>query len=412
MNNNTELKCLKCGSIIRSGAKFCTNCGNQVATSLNNINKLIVKPSDFPLIYNNSDDSILEYFLSLELKKAGIDEKTSLIPENLLKRKNVFNIIFSILLFIYISLIFFHFPIYTYIIGAILLIIFYFKTNKYNFMEFLKKEVKARPSEKFSNIVMSTKLLLVEDTSKKTKPLMIISAIAISCLVFLTPHVMYEKMENGYAVRFYTFGLTNYKTAEIPSTYRGENVVSLRGNTFSNMPYLEKITLPDTIVEIRGQAFKNCKKLREVNMPKKLEYLGGGAFYNAISLESIELPDTLTYMGGETFYNAYSLKSVRLSENLSEIRGDSFEYCYALTSITIPDSVTRIGGHAFYGDSNLSEVNISENSSLKEIGSSAFRLCDNLYEIYIPSGTEVNERAFKESPTEVKRYGETFSSYY
>lgn len=412
MNNNTELKCLKCGSIIRSGAKFCTNCGNQVATSLNNINKLIVKPSDFPLIYNNSDDSILEYFLSLELKKAGIDEKTSLIPENLLKRKNVFNIIFSILLFIYISLIFFHFPIYTYIIGAILLIIFYLKTNKYNFMEFLKKEVKARPSEKFSNIVMSTKLLLVEDTSKKTKPLMIISAIAISCLVFLTPHVMYEKMENGYAVRFYTFGLTNYKTAEIPSTYRGENVVSLRGNTFSNMPYLEKVTLPDTIVEIRGQAFKNCKKLREVNIPKKLEYLGGGAFYNAISLESIELPDTLTYMGGETFYNAYSLKSVRLSENLSEIRGDSFEYCYALTSITIPDSVTRIGGHAFYGDSNLSEVNISENSSLKEIGSSAFRLCDNLYEIYIPSGTEVNERAFKESPTEVKRYGETFSSYY
>lgn len=412
MNNNTELKCLKCGSIIRSGAKFCTNCGSQVVTSLNNINKVIVKSSDFPLIYNNSDDSILEYFLSLELKKAAIDEKTSLIPENLLKRKNVFNIIFSILLFIYISLIFFHFPIYTYIIGAILLIIFYFKTNKYNFMEFLKKEVKARPSEKFSNIVMSTKLLLVEDTSKKTKPLMIISAIAISCLVFLTPHVMYEKMENGYAVRFYTFGLTNYKTAEIPSTYRGENVVSLRGNTFSNMPYLEKVTLPDTIVEIRGQAFKNCKKLREVNMPKKLEYLGGGAFYNAISLESIEFPDTLTYMGGETFYNAYSLKSVRLSENLSEIRGDTFEYCYALTSITIPDSVTRIGGHAFYGDSNLSEVNISENSSLKEIGSSAFRLCDNLYEIYIPSGTEVNERAFKESPTEVKRYGETFSSYY
>ena len=412
MNNNTELKCLKCGSVIRSGAKFCTNCGSKVATSSNNVNKVIVKSSDFPLIYNNSDDSILEYFLSSELKKVGIDEKTSLIPENLLKRKNVFNIIFSILLFIYISLIFFHFPIYTYIVGAILLIIFYFKTNKYNFMEFLKKEVKARPSEKFSNIVMSTKLLLVEDTSKKTKPLMIISAIAISCLVFLTPHVMYEKMENGYAVRFYTFGLTNYKTAEIPSTYRGENVISLRGNTFSNMPYLEKVTLPDTIVEIRGQAFKNCKKLREVNMPKKLEYLGGGAFYNAISLESIEFPDTLTYMGGETFYNAYSLKSVRLSENLSEIRGDSFEYCDALTSITIPDNVTRIGGHAFYGDSNLSEVNISENSSLKEIGSSAFRLCDNLYEIYIPSGTEVNSRAFKESPTEVKRYGETFSSYY
>ncbi len=75
MNNNTELKCLKCGSVIRSGAKFCTNCGSQVATSSNNVNKVIVKSSDFPLIYNNSDDSILEYFLSLELKKVGIDKK-------------------------------------------------------------------------------------------------------------------------------------------------------------------------------------------------------------------------------------------------------------------------------------------------------------------------------------------------
>ncbi len=75
MNNNTELKCLKCGSIIRSDAKFCTNCGSQVDTSLNNADKAIVKSSDFLPIYNNSDDSALEYFLSLELKKAGIDEK-------------------------------------------------------------------------------------------------------------------------------------------------------------------------------------------------------------------------------------------------------------------------------------------------------------------------------------------------
>ena len=38
-------------------------------------------------------------------------------------------------------------------------------------------------------------------------------------------------------------------------------VVGLRGNTFSNMPFLTEVSLPDSITEIRGQAFKNCRSL-------------------------------------------------------------------------------------------------------------------------------------------------------
>lgn len=114
-------------------------------------------------------------------------------------------------------------------------------------------------------------------------------------------------------------------------------------------------------------------------------------------------------MGGEAFYNALSLESIKLSNNISEIRGNTFEECSSLKSIVIPDNVTRIGGHAFYGCSELSSVEISQNSNLQEIGSSAFRLCDNLKSITIPQGVDVNSRAFKESPTKVKRYGEANS---
>ncbi len=60
-----------------------------------------------------------------------------------------------------------------------------------------------------------------------------------------------------------------------------------------------------------------------------------------------------------------------------------------------PIQLQRIGGHAFYGCKSLSKVELSENSKLKEIGSSAFRLCDSLKEITIPSLTSVNSRAFK-----------------
>lgn len=410
-----EIRCAKCNSILKITDKFCAKCGepfdgNNVVVSENkdsvieNPPKDRMMPSNFDSIYSLTEDKMLETFIKKELIKAGIDESTKLIPSDVLKRRKVLNVIFSILIFVYITLIFFHFPLYTYIIGIIIILIFFYITRKYNIIKYLKKQLKERPTEKISNIVMSAKNSFVIDDSKILFISSMLTSVILPLIIFWSPRILYEKVDGGYAVRYYIFGMSNFKTATIPETYKNEKVVSLRGNTFSNMPYLESVKLPDTIIEIRGQAFKNCKRLTHVNIPKRLEYLGGGAFYNATSITSIELPDTLTYLGGESFYGATSLEYIKLSSNLTEIRGNSFEYCTSLKSIVIPDNITRIGGHAFYGDTALSEVLISENSKLSEIGSSAFRMCPKLYNIFIPANTSVNERAFKESPTVIQRY--------
>lgn len=410
-----ELKCAKCNVALPMTAKFCPKCGmafdknNVIVTEKENESvsvqyKKTVLPSNFDMLYSLPEEQMLETFINKELLKAGVDKATKLVPSEVLKRKKILNIIFSILVSVFVTLIFFHFPISTYVIGILILFIFFKTTRKYNFMKYLKKQIKARPGEKISNIIMNVKNTFVTDNTRGLFLICLLTAVILPSVIFLKPKILYEKVDNGYAVRYYAFGLTNFKTVTIPETYKNEKVVSLRGNTFSNMTKLESVKLPDSIIEIRGQAFKNCKKLTEVNIPNKLEYLGGGAFYNAKSIKSVVLPDTLTYLGGEAFYGASSLESVRLSNNLTEIRGDSFEYCTSLKSITIPDNVTRIGGHAFYGDSQLSEVIISENSKLEEIGSSAFRQCSRLYSITIPFNTSVNERAFKESPTTINRY--------
>lgn len=407
-------------SVLDVDYKFCPKCGapfdgNNVQVTFDpskavSTQEFMVDVNKYDMIYRLPENKMVEEFINRELVKAGIDKNSRLIPQDALKRKKVLNVIFSILVFVYISLIFFHFPVIIYVVGLVILFVFFWLTRKFNLVKYLAKQLKMRPSEKISNIVMNTKNTLMIDNSTKTLVLSICLAIALPLIIFMNPRILYEHVDGGYAVRFYTFGVTNFTSATIPETYKGESVISLRGNTFSNMFFLKEVTLPDSIIEIRGQAFKNDKNLVSVNMPNNLEYLGGGAFYNCSSLTYIEMPDTVTYMGGEIFYGCHSLETIKLSKNISEIRGNSFENCTSLTKIDIPDTVTRIGGHAFYGCSSLKEVSVSENSKLNEIGSSAFRLCDSLDEITLPQKVYVNERAFKESPTKIYYYGSNYNN--
>ena len=410
-----NLKCPKCNEKLRPIDRFCPNCGadvkKEVEFQINNagkqapiIKKEYVVPTSFSNIYSSSENNILDEYIKIELENQKIDLNTKLVPLSTLKRKKVLSIIFSILVFIYISMIFFHFPLLTYIIGIIILIVFFVISRKFNLVKMIAKEIKARPTEKMDNIIINIVNSLTEDNLLTFKICSFLVAVFLPLMIFMTPKIFYEKQGDGYAVRFYAYGLLNYKSATIPEEYKGKKVIALRGNTFSNMYFLEKVILPDTIKEIRGQVFKYDWKLTEVNIPKSLEYLGGGAFYNCISLKKISLSDTLTYMGGETFYNATSLEYVKLSRNLTEIRGNTFENCYSLKEIVIPDKVTRIGGHAFYGNHNLEKVTLTKNSKLTEIGSSAFRQCYKLENIKIPIHTTVNDRAFKESPTVVSRF--------
>jgi len=414
---NLILKCTNCGSVMSVNHKFCTNCGSAFlgdnvkveldpnAKSLEQ-KSVIVNSHQFDSMFKLSEEEMICEFLERELVKAGLEKNVNLIPRDILKRKKILNLIYSFLSFCLISLVFFHFPILTYIFGIIILFFSYKFTKKYNFMEYLKKQIKSRPNEKISNIVMNLKQTMVKDTSNKMLIFGIPLSIILSLIIFIKPMIWYEKVEGGYGVRYYIFGVTNFTSATIPEKHKDENVILLRGNTFSNMPFLKEINLPDTIIEIRGQAFKNNRSLKNIKLPNNLNYLGGGAFYNCTSLESVEIPDSVTYIGGEAFYNAKKLKSIKLSNNISEIKGSTFENCISLQSIEIPDNVIRIGGHAFYGNRSLSSVVVSKNSKLKEIGSSAFRMCTNLHEILLPRNVYINERAFKESPTTKKFYNE------
>ncbi len=400
------LKSMRGGSNIEPKLSFVNMSPDSETTNTGTIHKTLVRPTDFDPIFSMPEEKCIESFLQREMNRTGMTDWKGQIPAEVLRRKNILNIIYAVLLYLYVAMIFFHLPIYIYVLGLALLVVYGILTNRYQLMSYLKKEIKSRPQERISNIVMNVKVSLVPDNSGKIRVVLLAAAIVGALLTFVNPRIMYEESEDGYYVRFYTFGLTNMTEAEIPDSYEGEEVVGMRGNTFSNMPFLKEVTLPDTITDIHGQAFKNCRSLESVELPRRLEYLGGGAFYGCVSLESIELPDSLTALGGESFYGCTSLTYVKLSKSLTEIRGNTFENCSALTEIEIPDDVERIGGHAFYGNHSLCKVSISRESSLREIGSSAFRRCDSLEKIKLPQGVSIDERAFKETNVRISFYGE------
>ena len=394
-----NLKCQNCGNINRPGDKFCTSCGTElksetVTTTSENNKPSYADPLDYEEDMTLTLEAYIQKHVNKEIEKEGLDLKTNLIPSQSLKRQNILVAIFSVLLCFYISLIFFHFPNITYIIGLAILVILFIFTIKFNFKSYLMKQIKSRPSEKISNIIMSTKSTLVKNTSRTYLLIGCMIAICIPLVIFKDPKIFYEKMDNGYAVRFYAYGLTNKTTATIPSTYKGKNVVALRGNTFSNMPELVEINLPDTITEIRGQAFAGLEKLEKINLPKNLEYLGGGAFKDCTSLKSIVIPSKVKEINGETFSGAYYLKSVSLPEGLERIGGSAFENCDSLTEVIIPSTVKEIGGSAFKHAISLKEINLPE--GLKTIDGGAFANCDSLTKIIIPdSVTALGGEAFQ-----------------
>lgn len=165
--------------------------------------------------------------------------------------------------------------------------------------------------------------------------------------------------------------------------------------------------------------FMDMNNVEELELPKEGMTVGDGDedcqyyFANALKLKKITIDHVditdkavtdkklLNRVGKFMFANCYSLSTSyinRLIKNVTEIKNNAFfandgnrdkfsDEADNKMAIEIPSTVTKIGNQAFYNRLKVTGLNIHGNGCL-EIGSEAFRQCDELATITLDNITQ------------------------
>lgn len=172
---------------------------------------------------------------------------------------------------------------------------------------------------------------------------------------------------------------------------------------FMGMYNLEALELPKDGMKVGngdkdGELyFANANKLKKILIYKE------GAKDDKVEITDDRVKDNflLDRVGKKMFSNCYSLSTKyinRLIKNVTEIKDNAFyadegnrdkfsDEADNKMAIEIPSSVTKIGNQAFYNRVKVTGLNIQGNGCL-EIGSEAFRGCDELANITLDNITQ------------------------
>lgn len=162
------------------------------------------------------------------------------------------------------------------------------------------------------------------------------------------------------------------------------NANSVGDYTFSYLPRLQKIILPDNGTSIGDYTFKGCTNLNSLLLPSGLTSIGDYAFDGCVGLTSLRLPSGLAFIDDYAFCNCSNLTNVQLPSRLTSIANGVFYGCKSLTSLELPSGLTSIGKNAFNQCVNLTSLQIPSGVTL--IDDAAFLNCSSLTSLQLPSG--------------------------
>lgn len=209
----------------------------------------------------------------------------------------------------------------------------------------------------------------------------------------------------------------NATSFTVPQYVNGMEIRKIGDSVFENTNVTEVI-LPDSVTEIGNSAFRNCTTLKTV-FGRNVTVVDEYAFYNCDWLKNILFLSDLESIGKFSFYNAGNRQNIftgatftlRLSNiksipdgafsksaisyvelgNLSSIGTTSFRDCNQLVNVYI-NYLSNMPDGCFNGCSSLADVDIS---GLAYIPSGSFSCCESLIVASFPDAKYVFSNAFE-----------------
>ncbi|MCI5587164.1 MAG: leucine-rich repeat protein [Lachnospiraceae bacterium] len=169
----------------------------------------------------------------------------------------------------------------------------------------------------------------------------------------------------------------------IPAEYDGCTVDRIDDKAFAYSSTIQVVNIPNTIKYIGQEAFEYSKKLKEVNFAEDcdIEVLSGYAFNGCESLSKVVYPTKgFVIISDGAFSGCSMLKDCYISDRTEEIGNYAFENT-GVTNLKITNSVKLIGSSAFRECQNITSVSIP--ASVLYIGNNVFMDCVNLVDATI-----------------------------
>lgn len=192
--------------------------------------------------------------------------------------------------------------------------------------------------------------------------------------------------DDGFAViRPGTVGISDYllvrsiiKEITIPGSLKYMGI-----GAFSENAYLQKATIESGVKELSDSAFRGCSVLEKIVLPDTLTSIGKYAL-SETALTSVVIPENVTMMGEGVLFGCKNLESAKLPNYIRVLPNRVFEGCTSLTTVEIGE-FEEIGYQAFKSCDKLSEITLP--TACIKIGEYAFDNCGALTKVHY-IGTE------------------------
>ena len=209
-------------------------------------------------------------------------------------------------------------------------------------------------------------------------------------------------------------------------------VITIETQAFYNCSSLTKVTIPNSVTTIQNNAFRGCTSVTSLSIGSSVSSIGDYAFCDCTGVEELFIPSSVTSMGTKAvcakryfisaskesaanwssgwnggsgsaaYWNIYkygtsqgclwvAYNSDKSSAIISKFSGTATSI--SLATITMPSgtSITEISGNAF---ANSGITSITMPSSLKVIGTNAFKDCTSLETVTLQGNVRVLDHAF------------------